>query len=140
MATLLYILGATLGTSFVCSILEATLLSVSHSHIAILQSRGEWAGEWFHKAQKNIDEPIAAILTLNTIANTMGAALGGAVAGRTYGSAWVAGFSAILTFSVLIFSEIVPKTLGATYWRRLAKPAAYVIRVMIIAIIFTMSR
>ena len=133
MATLLYILGATLGTSFVCSILEATLLSVSHSHIAILQSRGEWAGEWFHKAQKNIDEPIAAILTLNTIANTMGAALGGAVAGRTYGSAWVAGFSAILTFSVLIFSEIVPKTLGATYWRRLAKPAAYVIRVMIIA-------
>jgi CBS domain containing-hemolysin-like protein len=132
MQTLLWILGATLGTSFVCSILEATLLSVSHSHIAMMQGRGEWAGEWFKKVQKNIDEPIAAILTLNTIANTMGASLGGAVAGRAFGNVWAAGFSAILTFSVLIFSEIVPKTLGATYWRTLAKPSAYVIRFMIV--------
>ena len=127
MVTLLWILLATLGTSFLCSILEATFLSVTHSHIAILKNRGEWAGGWLERAQKNVDEPIAAILTLNTIANTMGAALGGAVAGRTFGSAWVAGFSAILTFSVLIFSEIVPKTLGATYWKTLAKPAAYIL-------------
>ena len=132
MATLLYILGATLGTSFLCSVLEATLLSVSHSHIAILQSRGEWAGEWFEKAQKNIDEPIAAILTLNTIANSMGAAMGGAVAARVFGNAWVAAFSAALTLAVLIFSEIIPKTLGATYWPVLAKPAAYVLRGMIV--------
>ena len=132
MATLLWILSATLSTSFLCSILEAVFLSVSQSHIAILKNRGEWAGEWFDAAQKNVDEPIAAILTLNTIAHTMGAALGGVVAGRTFGSAWVGGFSAVLTLSVLVFSEIVPKTLGATYWKRLVKPAAYVIQGMIV--------
>ena len=77
MATLLWILAATLSTSFLCSILEAVFLSVSPSHVVILKKRGEWAGEWFEAAQKNVDEPIAAILTLNTIANTMGAALGG---------------------------------------------------------------
>ncbi len=132
MTTLLWILVATLTTSFLCSILEAVFLSVTHSYIAVLRDRGEWAGEWLARAQKKIDEPIAAILTLNTIANTMGAALGGAVAGRVFGSAWMAAFSAGLTFAVLIFSEIVPKTLGATYWKVLAKPAAYVLRVLII--------
>jgi putative hemolysin len=131
MSTLFWILGATLTTSFLCSILEAVFLSVTHSHIAMMQDRGEWAGDWLAKAQKRVDEPIAAILTLNTIANTMGAALGGAVAGRLFGSAAVAIFSAALTFSVLIFSEIVPKTLGATYWTVLAKPAAYVLRGMV---------
>ncbi len=132
MSTLLWILGATLLTSFTCSILEAVLLSVSHAHIGLMQDQGEWAGDWLAGAQKKIDEPIAAILTLNTIANTMGAAMGGAVAGRLFGSTAVAIFSAALTFSVLVFSEIVPKTLGATYWQRLAKPAAYVLRGMVI--------
>jgi putative hemolysin len=132
MTTLLWILGITLATSFLCSILEAVFLSVTHSHVALMQDRGEWAGDWFGRARKKVDEPIAAILTLNTIANTMGAALGGAVAGRVFGSTWMALFSAVLTFSVLIFSEIVPKTVGAVYWKRLAKPAAYVLRVLII--------
>ena len=131
MPTLLWILGITLGTSFLCSILEAVCLSVTHSYIGVLRDQGEWAGEWFAKAQKNIDEPIAAILTLNTIANTMGAALGGAVAGRLFGSTAFAVFSAVLTFLVLILSEIIPKTLGATYWQQLAVPSAYVLRVMI---------
>lgn len=131
MVTLFWILGATLATSFLCSILEAVFLSITHSHIAVLQSQGVWEGDWLEHAQRNIDEPIAAILTLNTIANTMGAATGGAVAGRVLGSAWVAGFSALLTFSVLIFSEIVPKTLGATYWKRLSRPSARVIRILI---------
>jgi putative hemolysin len=132
MSTLVWILVATLATSFLCSILEAVFLSVSHSHIAVLKSRGEWAGHWLDHAQKNIDEPIAAILTLNTMANTMGAALGGAVAGRLFGSLAMAIFSAVLTFSVLIFSEIVPKTLGATYWKRLASPAARVISLLVV--------
>jgi magnesium and cobalt exporter, CNNM family len=132
MSTLVWILVATLATSFLCSILEAVFLSVTHSYVALLKASGEWAGVWFERAQKNIDEPIAAILTLNTIANTMGAALGGAVAGRVFGSTWMAAFSAVLTFSILIFSEIVPKTLGATYWKRLAKPAAYVLRTMVL--------
>jgi putative hemolysin len=132
MTTLLWILGATLATSFLCSILEAVFLSVTHTYIAVMREQGQWAGEWLFQAQKKIDEPIAAILTLNTIANTMGAALGGAVAARVFGNTWMALFSAGLTFSVLIFAEIVPKTLGATYWAELAKPAAYVLRGMVI--------
>jgi putative hemolysin len=132
MTTLLAILVATLATSFFCSVLEAVFLSVTHSHIAVLKGRGEWAGAWLENAQENIDEPIAAILTLNTIANTMGASLGGVVAGRLFGSTAIAIFSTVLTFSVLIFSEIVPKTLGATYWRRLSIPAARGINVLVI--------
>jgi len=130
--TLLWILFATVATSFLCSILEAVFLSVTHSFIALLKDRGEWAGAWLEAAQKNIDEPIAAILTLNTIANTMGAAMGGAEAQRLWGNAWMTGFSAGLTFMILVFAEIVPKTLGATYWKRLAKPAAYVLRAMVL--------
>jgi magnesium and cobalt exporter, CNNM family len=132
MSTLLWILGATLGTSFLCSILEAVFLSITHSYIAVLLDRGEWAGEWLARAQKNVDEPIAAILTLNTIANTMGATLAGAVAQRIFGNLWMTAFSVALTFSVLLFSEIVPKTVGATYWKELAKPTAHVLRAMVV--------
>jgi putative hemolysin len=131
MATLLWILAVTLAMSFLCSILEATFLSISHSYIAVLKNRGEWAGTWLDHAQRNIDEPIAAILTLNTIAHTMGATLGGAVAARVFGSAWVGLFSAILTLVVLVLTEIVPKTIGATHWKRLAVPSAYTLRVLI---------
>jgi len=132
MLTLTWILLATLATSFSCSILEAVFLSVTHSHIAVLKARGEWAGEWLEAAQKNIDEPIAAILTLNTIAHTVGATMGGAVALQVFGEPWIAAFSAILTLAILIFTEIIPKTLGATHWRVLAKPAAYVLRAMVV--------
>jgi putative hemolysin len=133
MSILLSILAVTLATSFLCSILEAVFLSVSHSYIAVLKNRGEWAGGWLESAQKNIDEPIAAILTLNTIAHTMGATLGGAVALEVFGSGWVAVFSAVLTFVVLVFTEILPKTVGATYWKRLAKPSAYILHAMVVA-------
>ncbi|MDA0329878.1 MAG: hemolysin family protein [Gemmatimonadetes bacterium] len=133
MTTLLFILAITLATSFLCSILEAVFLSVTHSHIALLKNRGEWAGAWLEHAQKNVEDPIAAILTLNTIANTMGATLGGAAAAKVFGDPWVAAFSAAMTLTVLLFSEIVPKTIGATYWKHLAKPAAYVLSAMITA-------
>jgi putative hemolysin len=132
MSTLFWILGVTLSTSFLCSILEAVLLSVTHAHIAILQDRGEWAGDWLAEAQKKIDEPIAAILTLNTIAHTVGAAMGGALAVEAFGSVWIGLFSAVLTLVILIFTEIVPKTVGATYWKRLAKPSAYTLRAMVV--------
>ncbi|MGY8779069.1 MAG: hemolysin, partial [Longimicrobiales bacterium] len=68
MATLLLIVGVALAISFLCSILEAVFLSISHSYVAILKNRGEWSGEWLEQARKNVDEPIAATLTLNTIA------------------------------------------------------------------------
>jgi putative hemolysin len=131
MSTVIWVLVATLATSFLCSILEAVFLSVQRSFVALLKSEGEWAGHWLDRAQKNVDEPIAAILTLNTIAHTVGATMGGAFALEVFGSAWVAAFSAVLTLVILIFTEIVPKTLGATYWSRLAKPSAYVIAGMV---------
>jgi len=131
MTTLLWILGATLATSFLCSILEAVFLSVRRSYVAMLRERGHWAGEWFDQALKKVDEPIAAILTLNTIAHTMGAAMSGAVAGRLLGSTAMGVFTAAFTFSVLIFSEIIPKTVGATYWKQLSVPSAYVLRGMV---------
>jgi putative hemolysin len=128
----IWVLAATLAASFLCSILEAVFLSVQRSYVALLKSQGEWAGTWFDRAQKNVDEPIAAILTLNTIAHTVGATMGGAFALEVFGSAWVAAFSAALTLVILIFTEIVPKTLGATYWSQLAKPSAYVIAGLIL--------
>lgn len=128
MTTLLWILGVTLSTSFLCSILEAVFLSATHSYIAVLKERGEWAGRWLEAAQKKVDEPIAAILTLNTIAHTVGAAMGGALAAEVFGSNWVGVFSAVLTLIILLATEIVPKTVGATYWKKLAKPSAYVLQ------------
>ncbi|MBT3324773.1 MAG: HlyC/CorC family transporter [Gemmatimonadales bacterium] len=132
MMTLAWILAATLAISFLCSVLEATFLSITHSHVGLLRESGHWAGAWYEKAQKKVEEPIVAILTLNTLANTMGAAVGGAVAGSLFGSTAVAIFSALLTFSVLIFAEILPKTLGATYWKQLSIPSAYVLRFMVL--------
>jgi putative hemolysin len=132
MAALFWILGLSLGTSFLCSILEAVFLSVTPAFIAVLKERGEWAGAWLEEAQRNIDEPIAAILTLNTIAHTVGATLAGAVVQRLYGRPALTAFSAGLTLAVLLFSEIVPKTLGARHWRRLAIPTARVLRAMVV--------
>jgi CBS domain containing-hemolysin-like protein len=129
---LLAILGISLGTSFLCSILEAVLLSVTHGYVHVLKDRGVKAGAYLHQMQRRIDEPIAAILALNTIANTFGAALGGALALQLFGDAWMAVFSAGLTLVILLFSEILPKTLGATLWPRLAPAAAYVLRGMIL--------
>lgn len=132
MATLLTIVGVSLAISFLCSILEAVFLSISHSYVAILKNRGEWAGAWFEHARKNVDEPIAAILTLNTIAHTIGASMGGHQAGEYFGSAYVAVFSGALTLAVLLATEIIPKTIGATYWKQLAKPSAYILQGMIV--------
>jgi putative hemolysin len=131
MSTIVWVLVAMLATSFLCSVLEAVFLSVQRSYVAVLKSQGEWAGTWLERAQRNVEEPIAAILTLNTIAHTVGATMGGAFALELFGSAWVAAFSAGLTLVILVFTEIVPKTLGATYWNRLAKPSAYVLAGMV---------
>jgi len=131
MGALAWILGLSLGISFACSILEAVFLSVSHPYIALLKEQGEWAGEWLGEAQEQVDEPIAAILTLNTIAHTVGATLSGAVVQELFGDPFLTAFSIGLTLAVLIVSEIIPKTLGARHWRRLAKPAAYILRGMV---------
>jgi CBS domain containing-hemolysin-like protein len=132
MTSLLLVVGAGLAISFLCSVLEAVLLSMTHAYVRVLEERGDRAGILLARMREQIDEPIAAILTLNTIAHTAGAAVGGAMALRVFGSQWIAAFSVVLTLAILILSEIVPKTLGATYWKQLARPAAYTLRFMII--------
>ncbi len=129
---LIGIVGISLGISFLCSILEAVVLSVTHGYVHVLQDRKAKAGEILVKMQREIDKPIAAILALNTIANTFGAGLGAALAYQIWQDAGTAVFSAALTLSILLFSEILPKTLGATLWPRLAPPAAYILRALII--------
>lgn len=131
MADLVLVLSLALGISFLCSILEAVLLSVTHSFAESLSEKGDPSGPILRRFQEKIDEPIAAILTLNTVAHTIGAALGGALALQVFGPGWVGWFSAGLTVAILLFSEIVPKTIGATFWKKLAKPAAYILRAMV---------
>jgi len=135
MALLAWILFVTLGASFLCSVLEAVFLSVTHSYVALLKERGSSAGAWLEAARRDVDGPIAAILTLNTLAHTMGATLAGAQAARVFGDAWVGVFSGALTLAVLILTEIVPKTLGATYWKALARPTASILRVLVVVMI-----
>jgi len=132
MGSLLLVIVVSLAISFLCSILEAVLLSVSHSYVELLKERGSAVGPILAGMREHIDQPIAAILTLNTIAHTVGAAVGGALAYQVFGSEWIALFSAVLTLAILVFSEILPKTLGATYWQVLAPPVTYVLRVLIV--------
>ncbi len=119
--TLLIIYALTaLVFSFFCSIAEAVLLSTTHSFIASLEERGEPAGRVLRKLKDNMDRPLAAILSLNTTAHTVGAVGVGAQAAAVFGGVYIGIASAILTFLVLVLSEIIPKTLGTVYWRTLA--------------------
>lgn len=118
--TLLFVyVGVALGVSFLCSILEATLLSITPSHLAKLEQDRPSVGARLRALKAHIDRPLAAILSLNTIAHTVGAAGVGAEAQRLWGSEVLAITSGVLTLLILFLSEIIPKTLGALYWRRL---------------------
>lgn len=132
MTTLLLVISVALAVSFLCSILEAVLLSISHSYVALLEDRGDRAGVLLGGLRRNIEEPIAAILTLNTISHTVGAAVSGAIALQVLGSQWMALFSALLTLAILLLSEILPKTIGATFWQKLAPATAHTLRWMIL--------
>jgi putative hemolysin len=131
--TLVWVLAVSLSISFLCSILEAVLLSLTHAHVAMLEEEGSRAGALLAAMRTKIDEPIAAILTLNTIAHTMGATLAGGLALQVFGEPWMAAFSAALTLAILVLTEIIPKTVGATFWPTLSVPAAYVLRGMVVA-------
>lgn len=123
---------ALLGISFFCSMLEAVILSVGYPYIQLMIDERHRAGKLLLGFKEKIEEPISAILTLNTIANTVGAAISGAMAIKIFGSQWIVLFSAVLTFLVLTCSEIIPKTLGAHYWRTLGPFSAYLLRVMVL--------
>lgn len=123
-----------IGVSFICSVLEAVLLSISPSYIGTLRQQNHPAAPRLAALKDNIDRPLASILTLNTIAHTIGAATAGAQAAAVFGNQWLGLFSALLTIGILLFSEIIPKTLGATYWRQLAPGSAVVLNWMIWAL------
>jgi CBS domain containing-hemolysin-like protein len=134
MTLLLIFLAFTLVFSFLCSVLEAVILTVPPSYVAAMKRVGRRTGHLLHRLKHDIDRPLAAILTLNTVANTAGAALVGNQARAVFESLWVGFTTGGLTFLVLVFSEIIPKTLGATYWRRLAMPAAWTTQGLIVAL------
>lgn len=127
---LLYLFGA-LALSFLCSVLEAVLLSTPVSFISMKQNEGVKSADLLMRYKTNIDRPVAAILSLNTVAHTIGAAGVGSESVKVFGEAYFGIISAILTLLILVLSEIIPKTIGASYWRQLAMPSARIIRVLI---------
>lgn len=128
-----YVLIA-LGFSFLCSIAEAVLLTVSTAHIELLEQEGKVAGRRLRRLKQDINKPLAAILTLNTIAHTIGAAGAGAQAAAVFGNQFVGLASAILTLLILVFSEIIPKTLGAVYWRQLSPITALLLKYLVMVL------
>jgi len=127
----LYVVAA-LVFSFLCSLAEATLLSITPSYIANLrESNPKKAAQLQRLKIDNIDQSLAAILTVNTIAHTVGAIGAGSKATAVFGSAWFGVFSAVMTLLILFLTEIVPKTLGAVYWRQFAGFATVYVNVLI---------
>lgn len=128
MTLLLIYVFIALGFSFICSVAEAVILSVSQGYILLLEQKGERSGKLLRQQTEDINRPLAAILTLNTIAHTMGAAGAGAQAAAVFGEAWIGVISAILTLLILVLSEIIPKTIGAIHWRTLAPAVAWFLK------------
>ena len=116
---ILYFLGA-LSLSFLCSVLEAVLLSTPMSFISMKENQGNKTASLMKQYKNNVDRPVGAILSLNTIAHTIGSAGVGAESIKLFGEEYFGIISAILTLLILVLSEIIPKTIGASYWRSLA--------------------
>ena len=117
-----------LVVSFLCSIFESVLLSLTRPQIEVLVQREKRSGRLLSKFKENMDVPIAAILILNTAAHTIGAAVAGASYQDAFDASTLWLFSIIFTIAVLLFTEIIPKTLGVTYAPKLASPVAHGIR------------
>lgn len=128
MGLLLLYLFIALGVSFLCSLLESTLMSTSLSYINLRVEEGYAPAKLMQQYKENTGKPLAAILSLNTIANTIGAAGVGVQATALFGSKWFGVVSAITTILILVFSEIIPKVLGTRYWRELMGFAARTIQ------------
>lgn len=130
-ALILYLFLA-LFVSFLCSIMESVLLSTPQSFLIVKRDKGNLWAKSFIELKENIDKPLSAILSLNTVAHTIGAAGVGAQAVNVFGEASFGIVSAILTILILIVTEIIPKTIGARYWRNLSMISYYTIKTMII--------
>lgn len=131
LAALIIIAILTVGISFLCSLLESSLLSATLSYLAMKEDEGYKPAIRLKEYKSDTDRPLSAILILNTIANTMGASAIGALVGRMYGSSAVGIASAVITVLILVFAEIIPKNIGANYWRKLIGFTARTIRILI---------
>lgn len=134
MLLLLVYLSIALFFSFLCSMLEAIILSTTPTFIEIKIEEGKKYARRLKQMKENIDKPLAAILTLNTFAHTIGAAGVGAQAQMIWGNEYLSVISIVLTLLILFFSEIIPKTLGATYWKSLVPFTTHVLRILIFAL------
>lgn len=132
MSLLILFVVLAIGVSFMCSILEAVLLSISPSFVEASEAEKPKFAQKLRVLRADIERPLAAILSLNTIAHTVGATGAGAQAAVVFDDTGVGIFSALLTLGILILSEIIPKTLGATYWRGLAPFTVRVLPILII--------
>jgi CBS domain containing-hemolysin-like protein len=120
-----------LFVSFLCSIMESVLLSTPQSFLIVKHDKGHKWAKLFMDLKLNIDKPLSAILSLNTVAHTVGAAGVGAQAVKVFGEAYFGIISAVLTILILVFTEIIPKTIGARYWRNLSRITYFTIKAMI---------
>ncbi len=126
-------LSLALGVSFICSLLESVLLSTTISHAHMLDREGQKSGSlWLKLKDHDAVQPLTAILTLNTIAHTVGAlGVGVEVEAAFPGQYTVAIASALLTIAILLLSEILPKTLGAAYWKQIGPIAVHTLDWMV---------
>ncbi|UCH10234.1 MAG: DUF21 domain-containing protein [Fidelibacterota bacterium] len=131
MLLLFLYLALALIISFLCSIMEAVLLSASLSFLKAKETKGSRSATLMIRLKENIDRPLSAILSLNTIAHTIGAAGVGAQVSKLFGDIYFGIASAILTVLILFLSEIIPKTIGARFWKELSGTATYAIRIAI---------
>ncbi|NNL17052.1 MAG: HlyC/CorC family transporter [Flavobacteriaceae bacterium] len=133
MGLLIFYAVISIFISFLCSILEAVLLSISPTFINIKKSEGKHYASALEEIKKDVDKPLIAILTLNTIAHTVGAILVGVQAEKVFGTGdnSIMIVSAVMTFMILVLSEIIPKTIGATYWKGLAHISTIVLNALI---------
>lgn len=128
MTLLVVYLLIAIGVSFLCSILEAVLLSVTPGYIENQLQKKPIRAKALKEVKDNLDQSISSILILNTFAHTMGAAGVGAQAAKVFGARWETLIAFLLTLAILYLSEIIPKTLGATYWKQLALTCAGIIK------------
>lgn len=131
MTQILILAGLTLLASFLCSLFEAALYSISPARIEVLRKAGTRSAERLAALRSDVEEPIAAILTINTIAHTVGSAWCGALVGERYGSSAVGIFAAVFTFLVLTITEIIPKSLGVRYASQLGPSIAWPLQLMV---------
>jgi CBS domain containing-hemolysin-like protein len=134
MTELVLAVGLAVGISALCSLLEAILYSLPISTIDVMERAGKSWGRIFKNMRSDIKKPITAILTLNTIANTAGAAIAGGAAIAVFGHRWLWVFTTVFTCSILMFSEIIPKTVGVVFNRTLAAPTAHILRVIVLVL------